>query len=790
MFENLDWMLVLQEIEKLATSQEGRLNILKTNICKSASEAEKSVLSIFQAQRILTQIRPVMESIDLFEPWIQRLRKKATLKTIEIKDVRFFCQEALALQESLKDLTLDSEWIFEMHSNLMRAEEPLGAIDQIITPSGDIRSDASEKLYNLYHEKNSLMKQVHQNLDRLVKDHQLETVLQDKYVTTREGRWVLPIRSGMRHHLDGIIHSTSQTKQTVYMEPELVVPLNNRIRQIEVEIEEEIERLLIELSVYLQTLTESFESSKKILLEVDIVLAKSQWSQKTQSQGFSFTDENKLELNMVRHPILVIQNKSVIANSVQLDTNKSILLLSGPNAGGKTVLLKSIGLAAQMSRCGLPILADSNSTLPFFENIITGIGDTQSIGEDLSTFAGHLKILNQATKLKGSKTLILVDEICGSTDPEEGSALARSFIEEFCNNKVFAVITSHLGPLKTGWKQEDRVLNGSMEYDRQSGRPTYQFLQGVAGDSLALQTAKRVGVSENLIDKAKAFLSPETRARLSAMEDLESMKHDLLVLQDHLRKELQQTKFEKSRLMAEKSKLEKERDQILAKIEKDANKKVEEAITHAKVEDTFKRHRTLQDIKFQLPEIVKSTSKTDSDKFNNNDPQAFPKTSDEFAKRFPTGSKIYIPKLSQDGILQSTPNNKGEVQILSGSLRLNIHWQELKSTTPASNKNNTSEILRRSSSIAPQFTVVEADRSLDLRGKTVQESIELLEIELDQASLRKEDRIKVIHGHGTEVLKKSVRAYLSRSLYVKKWKAGSPEQGGDGITWVELISNE
>lgn len=833
MLRNLDWNFVLDEIKSMATSMEAKSFILETVHFASASEAEESVRNIFAAQEILSVgPRPFMESLDLFEAWFQRLKKKATLKPLEIKDVRHFCQEALALKESLKltpsfiqspasnatstDTGIDSEidtvdsWAVRTEYSLMKAEEPLSAIDQILTIGGEIRSDASEKLFNLYNEKTSLMRQVHSNLDRLVKDHQLENVLQDKYVTTREGRWVLPIRSGMRHYLEGIIHSSSQTKQTVYMEPELVVPLNNRIRQIEVEIEEEIERLLFELSQYLQSKNDEFAMTKKIMIDVDILLAKSQWALLTDSQPFTFADPQNpaMELVQVRHPLLVTQQKKVVSNSITLEPKKSILLLSGPNAGGKTVLLKSIGLAAQMSRCGLPILAESSSVIPFFKDITVGIGDTQSIGEDLSTFAGHLKILHSASLQKGFDHLVLVDEICGSTDPEEGSGLARSFIEEFAANHIFAVITSHLGPLKSGWKDTDVVLNGSLEYDRNSGRPTYQFLQGVAGDSLALQTAQRVGVPTHILDRAKQFLTPESRARLSAMEELEKMKSDMILLQEHLRKELQQTKFEKSRLMAEKTKLEKEREQILKQVEKDAQKKVEEAITHAKVEDTFKRHRTLQDIKYNLPEIVKAPLGEGNDAQSgghwsgNNENgsrgsnggsagggSGFAiKTSEEFAKRFPAGTKIFVPRLNQDGIVQSTPNSKGEVQILSGSLRISLHWQDLKPAQKSTNM--TSEILRRSSSVSPQFVVVDADRSLDLRGKTTEEAIEILEVELDQAAIRKEDRIKIIHGHGTEALKKAVRAYLSRSLYVKKWKAGASDQGGDGITWVELSSGD
>ncbi len=392
--------------------------------------------------------------------------------------MRSFCLEALALREALTPV--ENEWARRISTSLMNAEEPLSAIDQILTPGGEIRSDASETLFRLYREKEKLAREVQTTLDRLVKDHQMENVLQDKYVTTRDGRWVLPVRSGMQHHLPGVIHGSSQTKQTVFMEPEKVIPTNNRLRQIEVEIEDEIERLLTELSHYLTSQASDIESSRMLMEECDVRFSQAQFSTLVSAHPIEFSTDS-VELMEVRHPLLQLSGKKVISNTVILEGQKGILLLSGPNAGGKTVLLKSIGLAAQMARCGLPICASENSKIPFFQDILIGIGDAQSVDEELSTFAAHLKILGKAASLHGRQNLILIDEICGSTDPEEGSALARSFIETFSNNDVFAVVTSHLGPLKSGWDEQSRVLNGSLEYDSKTGRPTYQFIAGIPG---------------------------------------------------------------------------------------------------------------------------------------------------------------------------------------------------------------------------------------------------------------------------------------------------------------------
>jgi DNA mismatch repair protein MutS2 len=630
-------------------------------------------------------------------------------------------------------------------------------------------------LYRLFREKENLTRQIESTLDKTVNAHQMQNLLQDKYVTTREGRWVLPIKSGMQHFTHGVIHGSSQTKQTVYMEPEIIIPMNNRLRQVEVEIEDEIEKLLTELSRYLSGLAMQFAAAREMLEQADINLAKAQLSLKIEARAFSFSADT-VSLNEVRHPLLVLSGRTVVANSVQLTPEKSILLLSGPNAGGKTVLLKSLGLAAQMARCGLPICAGENSELPFFENIQIGIGDSQSVDQELSTFAAHLKVLDQSTRLQGPRNLVLIDEIAGSTDPEEGSALARAFIESFSQNGIFGVITSHLGPLKSGWKAEDRVLNGSLEYDSKTGRPTYQFLQGVPGDSLAIQTAKRVGVPSAIVERSLQLLSPETRSRLSGLEEIEQIKSDMNMLREHLKKEQQKTRFEREKYEKLSNQFQKEKDDLLAKALRQAEKKIEELIQHAKADQTFKRHTALQEIRRELPEIVKSKPGPGTG--------SSAETAAEFGKKYPPGTKVYVPSLHQDGLVQSTPNAKGEVMILSNSLRLTLPWQELK--PPDRAQNPTANLVRRSTGGSVTIALSDAEKTIDLRGQTVEEAISQLEIELDHSASHKEDRIKIIHGHGTEALKKAVRTYLSRSIYVKKWKSGSNEQGGDGVTWAEL----
>ncbi|MGZ3726686.1 MAG: endonuclease MutS2 [Pseudobdellovibrio sp.] len=775
MFEvkNLDWHEILEKIKSFTTCELARDLVASTNKLSSISEAEKSFYEIDCAsQIILSGVRPHMQSLDLFELWISRLRKKAVVKTLELKDIRHFCIETIALSEALK--MQNSAWAHEQKEQLMRAEEPLSAIDNLMTPGGDIRMDASERLFRLFKEKESLARQIQSHMDKLVRDHDVEPMLQEKYITTREGRWVIPVKGGMQHFVPGVIHGSSQTKQTVYMEPETVIPMNNRLRQIDVEIEEEIERLLLEISNYLATQVPGFDKSKKTLINCDVLLSKAQLANLLEAKSCSF-DNTRIELKELVHPILKLSGKKVVSNSVTMFEEKRVLILSGPNAGGKTVLLKSIGLAAQMARCGLPICASQESILPFFNEVVTGIGDSQSVDEDLSTFAAHLKILDKSSQLKGLQNLILIDEICGSTDPEEGSALARAFIEKYATNKIFAVVTSHLSPLKMGWSEKDPILNGSLEYDSQLGKPTYQFLSGIPGESLAIQTAKRVGVSSDIITSAIEKLTPEARARQSKMAELESLKKDIAVLQENLKAQNKKALKLQEEYEAKIEQFEREKDSKLTQALKKATTKVDEALANVSAGAVLDKHRQLQEIKYNLPEIVKAKPIQSSG-------TSSIQSADEFGKRFPPGSRVFVNSLNQDGVVQSLPNARGEVLVLSQSIRLQVQWSELK--PPAKSNNPTSTLARRSGQV--QVSFIDADRQLDLRGKTVDEAISELEVALDRATEQNEDRLKIIHGHGTESLKKAIRTYLSRSVYVKKWKAGNSETGGDGVTWVEL----
>lgn len=771
---NIDWDKTLSHLIEFATSTEGKDQLRKVVPLLNQEEALKSFQTISEAQNILkTGQRPYMESLDLFHSWYLRLEKNAVLKTIELKDIRLFLLETDTLTEILKPLK--GTWTTRIKPELMTAKEPLSSIEHLMTPSGDIRTDASETLYKLHQEKKQLANKVQNTLDELVKSHDHDPHLQDKYVTNREGRWVIPVKSGMRHELEGIIHATSSSKQTVFMEPQAIVPLNNRIKQLEIDIEKEIAKLLKEISDYLFNLIGEFARTKDVLLEVDCYLAKAQFANVTSAQPIEFNDD-KIELENLKHPLMVLNGEVVIPNNLRLDKSEKILILSGPNAGGKTVFLKSFGLAAHMARCGLPVCAGSHSTLPFFEEIFVAVGDSQSVDQSLSTFAGHLKVLDQACHAKGAKSLVLIDEICGSTDPDEGAALARGFIHHYAYQGAFGLITSHLGPLKMGWEEGSGIVNGSMNYDTESGRATYEFIRGVPGKSLAFATAKKIGILDSVYTNAKLYLSPAGQKRLQSMEEVERMKEDISQLKTELRHQIDQTQKKQKELDKLVREFNHSKEERLKKEVQEALEAIKEDLKKGQVKNIFEKHERKQKISADFPEVVKYSKSSNEDK-TYEDVQSF-------TKAFPPGSVVFVTSLNQDGIVQGGANSKGEVPILSGSMRLFVDWEQLrppkKTQNPLKKKNNQKN--------ADVIYDTRKDE-IDLRGMTTTEAIEKLEITLDKAQVNQIERIKIIHGHGSDTLKKAVRSHLSRSVYISRWQVSSTHEGGDGVTLAYLMGD-
>ena len=717
-----------------------------------------------------------LNGIDAAQIWLRKVKKNQSLSISDLKDIRTLLYDIEYIQQKFSQI--HSKELLQKKPKFSDPQDMLSYINHVISPSGEINIDASKTLYDFFQEKKSLSTQVQKLLNQIVKNQNLEKILQDRFVTTREGRLVLPIISGMRHDFEGIIHDFSQSKQTVFMEPTQAISSNNKISELEIKIQKEIEKILRELSQYIHSEYNHLEKNLSQLIHVDTFYALGYFASLTHLQSFHWSESPKISLLDLKHPLLQMElQEKVVSNTVELDTNQSVLILSGPNAGGKTVLLKSIGLACLMASYGLPICADPQSKMSPFKNIFVSLGDEQNLEENLSSFGGHLKKLNAATQLKGPDQLILIDEICGTTEAQEGSALARAFIEEFQIQKVFAVITSHLAPLKTHWKQG--VINGSMQYDLQNQSPNYTFIMGFAGESLALQTARRYGVNEGLLKRALEHLTPESQRRFSGLEEIQKIKQKLIDLQrDYQDKKSELLKREHKIFQREKE-FEKLKDKGLDKELLKYQKTIEEFIKFEKLKSSFENQKKLKEIKEKLPQIVKFSSSHLDDSFS---------SASQFESQCPPGTSVTIRGLNKKGIVQGKLNTRGEVPVLSNSMRISVHFSKLL-PSPGSSSTTSKVFFKKTSPSKTSHPMNNiSEKTLDVRGQTVTEALDILEAQLDQTLQHKISKLKIIHGHGeSDRLKKSIRTFLSRNTFVKSWFSGQAYNESDGVTIVEVL---
>ncbi len=368
----------------------------------------------------------------------------------------------------------------------------------------------------------------------------------------------------------------------------------------------------------------------------------------------------------------------------------------------------------------------------------------------------------------------MIDEICGSTDPDEGAALARGFIHHYAYQGAFGLITSHLGPLKMGWEEGSGIVNGSMNYDAESGRATYEFIRGVPGKSLAFATAKKIGILDSVYNNAKLYLSPAGQKRLQSMEEVERMKEEITHLKTQLRAEIATTQKKQKDYEKLERQFRAEKDERLQKELKEAVAKFTDDYKKGQIKNLFETHQRREKISADFPEVVKfSGNGVDEKKYD---------SIEAFCKAFPPGSVVFVTTLNRDGIVQGEANGKGEIPILSGSMRLFVDWELLKPPKKTQNP------LKKKNSPKTADIVYDIKKDeIDLRGLTTNEAIEKLEVTLDKAQANQLERIKIIHGHGSEALKKAVRSHLSRSVYISRWQVSSPHDGGDGVTLAYMM---
>ena len=645
-------------------------------------------------------------------------------------------------------------------------------ITQAIDEHGNVTDSASKELKairsGIVHSSEELRKRLGGILKRISE----QEFLQDEIITTRDGRMVIPVKVEYKKQVPGFIHSSSATGATVFIEPAETLELNNALRELQINEQREIERILRQLTGMVAEQRDQLETAFRTMAELDVLFAKAKYSTEIQGNQPTLTLGNAIRLIEARHPVLLQRHKrdQVEPLTFILDDETRTVVITGPNAGGKSVAMKTVGLLAAVAQAGLHIPASVESELPVFQNFFADIGDEQSIENDLSTFSSHLLNLQEILSRADEYSLVLIDEIGTGTDPAEGSALAASVLQELTRRKALTVATTHHGSLKVFAHTAPGMANASMEFDLSTLSPTYRFRIGVPGSSYAFELAERLQFDRHFLDHARSFLATDRLQLERLLVDLERQAQEYSLQLDSVQHErdkyrtlLREYETKLEELRRETKKLKSEAAAQAKDIIDNAQALIERTIkeireTNAEREVIRHAKGSLSETKKQLESMVAQESEdTDRDELTVGD-----------SVRLKTGTEI--------GELLERRGH--EATVLWGSARLRVRANDL---VRAKGKPRT-----HSSTVVAEEHSARATNEIDLRGLTGEEAISQIEFFLDNALVAGLHRVDIIHGKGTGALRKKVSAFLKSHPHVHSYRLGEWNEGGSGVTVVEL----
>ena len=654
------------------------------------------------------------------------------------------------------------------------------AIDNTVNENGQIRDDASPELSRLRRDIRIFQSRVKEKLDHILHSSEYQKYFQDALVTVRGDRYVIPIKQECRHQFPGIVHDQSASGATVFIEPMAVVNLNNDIKQAMAAEKHEIERILRKISGQIAQSALAIRQTCTALAQIEFAFAKARLSIDMEAECPHINTQGYIRLVGARHPL--IDKQAVVPIDVELGKDFTTLLITGPNTGGKTVSLKTVGLFALMIQAGLFIPAKSTSEMTIFNGIFADIGDEQSIEHSLSTFSSHMTNLVRILSHVGSGDLVLVDEIGAGTDPGEGAALAMAILEHLLDMGVRTIATTHYNELKSFAYSRRGIENASVEFDIATLRPTYRLLIGVPGSSNAFNISLRLGLGGQIIERARSLMDKEhvqfetVLAALDAKQreyanrsaDVAAVQQEMAVLQERFRREKTEWDEKKRAMLA---KAQEQAASLIRQARHEAEAVIAELKEQFSVQNEHERQQSIVSVRRRLSAVMGSTLAVDAD---DGQKLAIPD-----ASQLEPGTTVLVATLAQKGIVQAVANNQVTVQL--GIMKVNVPIADCRLIA------DPVQPPRVSSKKAVDVTKVQTiSAEVDLRGMTVTEAEETLDKYLDDALLAGLSQVRVIHGKGTGSLRKGVKPYLVAHRSIKDIRLGEAGEGGDGVTVVTL----
>lgn len=656
-------------------------------------------------------------------------------------------------------------------------------IERCILSEDEIADDASAELKNIRRQMRICTERIRTELNSMLNGSD-RTYLQEAVITTRGGRYCIPVKAEYKSQVPGMVHDQSKAGSTFFIEPMSVVRLNNEIREYEVKESEEIAKILASLSAMAGNYTAELDADYDILTQLDFIFAKAKLSFEYKGSEPIMNTRGYINIRKGRHPL--IDSRKVVPIDVSIGDEYSELIITGPNTGGKTVTLKTIGLFSLLGQSGLHIPAADNSELTVFNDIFADIGDEQSIEQSLSTFSSHMKNIIEILAKADSNSLVLFDELCAGTDPTEGAALAISILTSLHKLRVTTVATTHYSELKIFALSTEGVQNACCEFDVATLAPTYRLLIGIPGKSNAFAISGKLGLPQYIIDDAKESLASEDVAFEDVISDLEksrvTIEREKLELEEY-KKEVEDLK---NQLKAKNERLDERSDNILQKAREEASAILREAKETA--DDAIRKLNKANAAGMSVAELEKQRQRI-KDNINKVDKGHALKSQaparQHKASDFHIGDRVHVASLNLDGTVHTLPNQKGELNVTIGIMNYNVNMSDLTIIEEASEmrklKQKSSGIgklkMNKTASISPEINLI---------GMTSDEAIMTLDKYLDDAFLSHISPVRIVHGKGSGVLRNAVHNYLKRQKHVKSFRLGSFGEGDYGVTIVEF----
>ncbi|GIK60947.1 MAG: endonuclease MutS2 [Ignavibacteriota bacterium] len=774
--DKLEFHKVLSTLANYSSTETGRKQILGLIPTFNLNKILKEGQTVSEAKEILIRnIPPQIDFIpDIFESISQSKIEGVVLSAKKILEILKLLKNSRSLYQFLKNNSSIAPLLSEQLSSLFNDKLLENHIEKVIDENGDIKEKASQKLSEIRKQirekQNSLVK----SISSIMKTLETDGIVREDYLTLRDGRMVIPVKAEHKRQIRGFIHSESATGQTVYIEPEQTLELNNEIITLGFAEKREIERLLKDVTALIGRNSDKIKDSLLTISYVDTVFARAKYSIEIIGSFPTIKNDLDFHINDARHPVLLkkLGRDKTIPLNFKLDEQR-VIVITGPNAGGKTVVLKTIGLLSLLLQSGIHIPVDPDSNFHLFNNVLVDIGDEQSLEDDLSTFSSHLTNLKNILSVSDENTLVLLDEVGTGTDPTEGSALASAVLLKLRDKGALVFASTHHGSLKLIANSESGFINAAMEFDHEQLKPTYKFKLGIPGSSYAFEIARRIGVDEKLIDTAAGMMDSDKLKLEVFLSEIEAKSN-------RLEEKLKHIEIENTRLTGLSDlyktnigRLEKEKREILKKAKSDAEDFLK--TVNKKVESTIKEIRESGAQKNVIKETKKIIDELKAEAQNLYSPEVVTEIN---ISDFRVGNFVMIRETSTQGRILQIDSARNKALIESGSIKMQVNLSELVIAN-ASKETKAENHHHNLQNIIPQHR-------LDIRGRKPEEvDFEIIKF-LDDSYMNGQDRIEILHGKGTGALKKTVRDILDKHEKVKNYYFAPIEFGGEGITIVEL----